>query len=665
MPLPTRLAVLLGGAASIAAGFSGPAAAQDWVSTKTPTQVPYVAGDFHNHTTCMDGSVSVQWLLDKSVGTWGLDWFVHANHGGLAVRDCRFNDPDIGDLPGSGGPAGSPRASGDGKTHYLDQSIGQSIRGITINKIKGDAATSSGHQGMWRWQQIQEIDYPIIIERSKYYRKVIINGLEQNVPGHEHADTAVLAGQFPASGTGNANAMAQYEFLFDRSDSDTQGDTVNGVQAWPGKITTNSGTAGHGKTVAGVAWMQANYPLGAYMSPTHVERQGMFNPNGSNGYNIEHFRDLNNAGPTVAFGFDGPGHQAESSRGSYGSGAVGNGTFGGRGIYVAQIGNVWDAMLAEGRNWFYFGSSDYHSRGIFGPTDRYSTADFYPGEYERNYIPNTSSFRAQSVVDGLRSGNSFNVFGDLIGPDFTYRACVGSVCKTMGETLVVNPGDTVKVEMRVLVPGKNNSPYTFNNPILAQVGIQQPLNAPVLDHVDFIKGNITGLVAPTDPAYTLPVNAAPGTTSWNPQKAPTPISTAAALYKTFDKTNWQSVGTRRVITFTIPNVQQAFFLRARGTNLPQGVPNATDSQGNPMADNRSGTNAEKATQEIICADAACPAHLPTSASGSGQKVVDNDVRGWSSLWFYANPIFVRLATQPKLPVEVAADLAKSLATASK
>ena len=57
---------------------------------KTPGQ--YVAGDFHNHTTCSDGSISMQKLVkkatDKSDGNFGLDWFVQAGHGGSGNRNC-------------------------------------------------------------------------------------------------------------------------------------------------------------------------------------------------------------------------------------------------------------------------------------------------------------------------------------------------------------------------------------------------------------------------------------------------------------------------------------------------------------------------------------------------------------------------------------------------
>src|SRR4029453_7611531 len=52
----------------------------------------YVAGDIHNHTTCSDGSISMQKLVKKSTDKvdtpWGLDWFVQAGHGGNGNRNC-------------------------------------------------------------------------------------------------------------------------------------------------------------------------------------------------------------------------------------------------------------------------------------------------------------------------------------------------------------------------------------------------------------------------------------------------------------------------------------------------------------------------------------------------------------------------------------------------
>ena len=41
----------------------------------------YLAGDFHNHTTCSDGSTSVKTLTRKSLEY--LDWFIH----GFSVKN--------------------------------------------------------------------------------------------------------------------------------------------------------------------------------------------------------------------------------------------------------------------------------------------------------------------------------------------------------------------------------------------------------------------------------------------------------------------------------------------------------------------------------------------------------------------------------------------------
>ena len=52
--------------------------------------------------------------------------------------------------------------------------------------------------------------------------------------------------------------------------------------------------------------------------PAHLERAGRFNPDGNNGFNIEHLRNFNNAAPQVGFGMETqPGHGASQHRGEY------------------------------------------------------------------------------------------------------------------------------------------------------------------------------------------------------------------------------------------------------------------------------------------------------------------------------------------------------------
>jgi hypothetical protein len=611
---------------------------------------PYVAGDMHNHNTCTDGSVSAAYAIDRSVATgvsagggknFNLDWFTLGNHGGSGNRDCRFSD-SAANLPGD-------------TTTTWSQTLGQTINGITITSLKGTPNGTGANAQMWRWQSVEEIEYPIIVSRTQMHNKVLVEGLEWVVPGHEHTDVAVISGQNP-KGVGNANNMAQFEFLYDRQDNDAIGPVdANNQPIWTGKSFSNSGTAGHLKAVDGVHWLQSRFPLTSYAIPTHSERAGAFSTSGSNGYNIEHFRDFNNAGPTVAFGIEAPGHMAQGSKsggsGSYGTGAVGGGTYGFSGVYTAKVGGLWDGLLGEGRNFFIYVSSDWHTRGSAGARDAFTTSDFIPGEYTKLFVPNTAGFNAQAIVNGMRSGNSYSVNADIIGPDMVFRAHGNDgVWKTMGETLVVTPGETITLEMQMTIPASNNSPYSFNNPLLTPVGINQPLNKPMLDHVDLITGQITGVIPPQDPNYKLPVNAG-GTAGAALVYNPTATIAQQVPASSMTSTPQADGSTRLQFTKTFTAGSTPMYIRSRGTNVPNATPNVTDASGNPLLDI---TNAN-----VVCSDPACPSHLDTV---NGTKRVTYDIQAYSNVWFYANPIFVRPTGTPPLLVETNAALARTLAS---
>src|SRR5262245_49565215 len=68
------------------------------VANAGKTAGTYVAGDIHNHTTCSDGSISMQKLVKKSIDKidtpWGLDWFVQAGHGGTGNRNCMLAEDE-------------------------------------------------------------------------------------------------------------------------------------------------------------------------------------------------------------------------------------------------------------------------------------------------------------------------------------------------------------------------------------------------------------------------------------------------------------------------------------------------------------------------------------------------------------------------------------------
>ncbi len=733
----------------------------------------YQTGDFHNHTTCSDGSISMQKLVKKATDTtdtpWGLDWFVQSGHGGNGNRNCTLaEDATLAT------PAYPVVFAADGKTI-----LGPNTTWQTSNPPvtpKGLPSGTAPNQNMWRWQSVQEFQYPLIEYLSALKDEPLFIGVESVVPGHEHSSSSVIAGQMPASifshslpksagytPLGNANALSQWEYCFDRADTDTsRGNTAVGSGVgnnWNCSVTgslnasdpswdataqklipaggVGTGDRGHAKTVEAMRWDHQNHPQQSYYVPAHLERAGPFNPDGNNGYNIESLRDFNNAAPTVAFGMESqPGHGASEARGEYtirrnnfGTGlgfvdSVGGTTWGGTGVYAGVIGGVWDALLGEGRNFWFFASSDWHNRGSFGPDDRRSTQDFFPGEYQRDFVlvrhdddhdgrghddrndrgffddrndhdrdhgKKSDILSPQDIVDGLRSGNSFTASGQLIDrlafvacADTPIRDRVGNAlieaaalaaatqktdlnfdgrCATMGEKLEVRPGSEIVVAIVVRDPsGKSYSPYSFPNPSLQQVGLNVPLNAPVLDHIDVIRGLVTGYRKPGTPGY-----AGQWPNDWinNPNLANVPVAAknpSAAILRTFNDSTWKTFpGDRqyKVMVFRLQDVKKSQYLRLRGTNLPPSTPWETDADGNPLPDlytnaaavtngpGPSGSTVQPAfaNLKIPCKTVGtdefngCPSHLGTR---DGQKYSSYDVAAWSDLWFYSNPIYIEV-----------------------
>ena len=255
-------------------------------------------------------------------------------------------------------------------------------------------------------------------------------------------------------------------------------------------------------------------------------------------------------------------------------------------------------------------------------------------------------------------------------------------CATMGEKLKVRPGAEIVVSIVVRDPaGTNFSPYAFPNPSLLQIGVNQPINAPVLDHIDLVRGMVGGYRTPgaADYAGEWPRNTAwlraDGTTADLSVVPAAAKNTSAMVVKTFSGsavTPWAAVQsgvdntTFLKMTYRIPAVAASQYVRLRGSNLPASVPFETDASGNPLADVY--TNASNPARlripcttvqtTVIPAGApytgtaidGCPAHLPTvtiPASGNTPaytgKAVAFDVAAWSDLWFYSNPIYVEVS----------------------
>jgi hypothetical protein len=524
-------------------------------------QSGYVAGDFHQHTTYSDGAYSFQYQMFEN-NRFGLDWWANSEHGGRFTRDA------------FGGPTNAPQF------RYWDDPV--AYPGLVF--LGSYAGTSGGHRNMWRWQSLRDFSFnDVLAARATYPTKTIIQGVEWNVPGHEHCSVAILANQFGPNP--NADAVAEFVFKFDAGDTDTIGATLNNSNNPADAIWTKSTLSGHAKAVEAAAWLQANYRDQSWLVIAHPERKQP----GSGGYTIADLRDFNNAAPDVAFGFESmPGHQKSPGRGGYGTSSVGGGTYGGCGIYAAQVGGLWDAMLGEGRRYWLFASSDSHSSA---PTD----GDFSPGEYQKTYtyVADKNDI-ASHIVAGLKSGNSFVVSGDLIDRlEFT----VGDA--TMGQTYQAT-STSVTVNILVRDPqGPNNGP--------------PGLNMPVLDHIDLIAGRVTGLIDPSDPQYHVATN--PTTRVIARFDAVGGIVDSNGLISTA----WMDLGNgERMMSLTVHDVVEDMYFRLRGTNLGLNVSGETDAAGNPLGDWLS----------------------------SYHIAGNHEHEAWADLWFYSNPVFVAAVPEP-------------------
>ena len=512
-------------------------------------QTGYVAGDFHQHTTYTDGSYSFAHVMAKN-NQYNLDWWANSEHGGGFNRDGEVSGTDLG------------------TTVYWDS--------YSPNPILGTVTSSSGHQNMWRWQSIRDYSFENVLSaRNTYSNRMIFQGYEMNVPGHEHASMGLINNQFLA--TPNCNPLAEFEFKFDNSDVDLIGGVAQG---W-----TKSTLSGHAKAVEAITWLQTNYPNTSYVIAAHPERKNL--------NNIAGFRDMNNAGPDVCFGFESmPGHQRGPDRGEYkaSNGTVGTFTYGGCGIYAGKVGGLWDAMLSEGRGWWLFASSDFHSL----------TADFYPGEYQKTYTYVNNRYSPQSYVDGLRSGNSYIVNGDLID-SLQFRigeSAAMPVYASMGETFVNTDGSVViKIKVRDPQTPNNNTFSSYTNP--------------ELNHIDLIMGRVHGLVAPGSTNYSVDTVATTGVIArfdaTGGVTSPNGVVSQA----------WTDLGNGwKEINYAYIGLADTAYFRIRGTNLGLGVQNETDANGNPLSD--------------------------------GLMAPNNPEKAYADLWFYSNPIYVAGPASPSL-----------------
>lgn len=520
------------------------------IQEKKGLEGKWITGDFHQHSYVTDGSFPMAEVLQHGFD-FGLDWQANSEHGGTS--------DEAGDNP---------------RQTWAE-------RGLTV----GDAFGSPNpFPKLWRWQTLADEDkVPAYLDgvREANSGKIVINGMEMNMPGAEHCSTAIV------DPTGLD--IAQFEYLWDANDKDTSGgydfETLpNGVI----KIFEND----LAKAAEAAAWMQEHFAGRAWMIPAHPERAADKDWSDGNpkGYGPNFLRTLNDAGPDVVFAFESaPGHQKSSDRGGYGSGAFGGGTYGGVGAFAATVGGLWDALLGEGREFWLVANSDFHS----------TSGDFWPGEYQKTYSYMTDAngngqYDGEDVVASMRSGNMFIVHGDLINK-LDFRVFHGNAKKprgknnaTMGETLVAEQGDTITVRIRFKSPDNNN-----NCKAVDETTNEFDCEVPEVRHVQLISGEVNGRLAPGSEAYT--------TDGTNP----------TSVVATYDQTTWTIDGEGyTVCEYRVKHLAHDMYFRVRGNNLPPNTEYETDELGNPLPDN----------QENLGLDGADEA--------------------WADLWFYSNPIFI-------------------------
>lgn len=256
---------------------------------------------------------------------------------------------------------------------------------------------------------------------------------------------------------------------------------------------------------------------------------------------------------------------------------------------MAQAGGVWDALLGEGRRIWNIADSDSH----FEIDSNNNSSGYYPGEYAKTYV--WQSAKAEGHIDGLidslRAGRSFGVFGDLINAlDFNVSGAAGRA--TMGQEIQAAAGERVMVRIRFKSPPVNN----YQRPVASG----NPGNmTPRVDHVDLIVGDVGAKAQPGTDAYRQATNP------------------STRVLRRFTAADWTTDEEGyNVVEFPM-TVTKNQYLRLRGTNLGENVAGLT-SGGEPLADQ------------------------PVTTTDPATRHDQINDRNYGNLWFYSNPVFVSL-----------------------
>lgn len=403
-------------------------------------------------------------------------------------------------------------------------------------------------------------------EEGKYEDKLIFSGFEWDMLGLDHAAVGIIAPNEEQMIEG----IKEFEYRYSKETKDTYF-TNEEIEKYGKRYNENIKE----NTFHAIGWLKENYP-DSYVLINHPARKN----GGESELKIEDIRRMNDIAPNIVFGFEGILGNQMSNDGRGESKEV----YGGADGMLAEVGGMWDALLGEGRRFFTFANSDFHFKVRKDPTGG-SYSGYWPGEYSRNYTW-VEGNTMKDLADGLRSGKSFAVTGDLIDA-LDFRAKGKSEEVEMGDTLKAQKGEEVTLTVRFKSPEVNNYQTLFGTDT-------DTTNEVAVDHIDLISGEVTGKISANSEAYTNDKNE------------------TTKVIQTFTSEDWiTDEEGYNTLTFTVKADKDRYY-RLRGTNLEVSVEGQTDEMGNPLRD------------EI-------------KERPSADSINDHN---YSDLWFYGNPIFV-------------------------
>ncbi|WP_223292935.1 MULTISPECIES: hypothetical protein [Shewanella] len=414
------------------------------------------------------------------------------------------------------------------------------------------------------------------LQASHYPKQTVISTFEWDMPTHEHFNIGILGDEVNSAET--LEAIKTFEYLFSYQ-NDIEDFDPKDVANW-----TAQGLVRQNKThqdgVSALAWLQQHFPSTSYGMLNHPRRY-------LSSYSIADVRDLHDAAPDVFFLVEGMvGGQFSGNRGDYAEAS--SGVYGGVDPVVAEVGGWWDALLGEGRRIWNVGNSDIH----FKVREPYSSS-YFPGEYAKNYTYALDN-SPQGIIDGLRSGKTFAVYGDLIHElDFTMSGT--ATTEYMGGVLSAKAGDKVTIDIRFKSPETNNKEQDIGDENF------NGLN-PGVHHIDLIAGSVGTKALPDSGYYHKETND------------------TTQVVKTFVAQDWQldADGYYSMSYSFVASDNQ--YYRLRGTNLDYNVEGLT-YKGDPLQSES----------------------YPPADEGETQARYNKiNQRNYDDLWFYSNPIFVEL-----------------------